>query len=142
MIKPSVVTSVVSLLLMLLAPTVGRSEPAQPNAAGDYDSNEGYQLAHLPLNSPGYLWRVVSPGLSCRAEANSKSSIVRQFRQGQVLQANVGRGGSDEVLRNAKDADGKPWMWVRSAAGQNYHCYVRANRKYITPVSSPRGARP
>ena len=137
MIKLPVTTAVLSLL-MLLAPTVARSEPAQPNAAGDYDSNEGYQLARLPVNSPGYLWRVVSAGLNCRAEASSKSSIVRQFRRGQVVQANVGRGGSDEVLQNAKDSDGKPWMWVRSAAGQNYNCYVRANRKYIEPVLSPR----
>ncbi len=135
MIKLAFVTPSTLSLLLLLAP-IARSQDdpqgAVPNAVGDYFTNLGQE------RGPGALWRVVSPGLNCRAKPDSKSAIVRQFRRGHVFQAYLGRGGSDEVLQNAKDRDGRPWMGVMSPTGENYNCNVRANRKYIRPVSPSR----
>jgi hypothetical protein len=141
MIKLTFVTFPALSLLLLLTP-IARSQAdppiAVPNAVGDYFTNLGQERGSVPQGSklsPGSLWRVVSPGLNCRAKPDSKSAIVRQFRQGQVVQIYLGRGGSDEVFQNAIDRDGKPWMGVMSPTGENYNCNVRANRKYIRPVS-------
>jgi hypothetical protein len=59
----------------------------------------------------------------------------RQFKKGTILQSDVGRGGSDEVVINGKDKQGKPWMRVRSVAGETYNCNVRANSRYIQPYT-------
>jgi hypothetical protein len=144
MIKLAFLTPTTLFLLLLLAP-MARSQVAPqvaiPTLSGDYFTNLGQQQGSVPQGSklsPGSLWRVVSPGLNCRAKPDPKSAIVRQFRQGQVVQANLGRGGSDEVFQNATDRDGKPWMRVISPTGENYNCNVRTNRKYIRPVSPQR----
>ncbi len=112
---------------------------SQPDAMGDYARNETPLLGIVPAGSnlqPGSMWRVVSPGLNCRRQATVNAPIVRQFRAGDRLQAEVGRGGSDEVFLNPKDATGKPWMWVRSTTYRlEAACYVRANRRYIRPVT-------
>jgi hypothetical protein len=110
----------------------------QPDRNGDYAKNEALIQAKKPFNSPGSLWQVVSARLNCRRSAGMNYGIVRQFKRGYLLQANIGRGGSDEVLINATDQQGKPWMPVRSAAGENYGCYVRANSRYIQPYSEKR----
>ncbi len=107
----------------------------QPDRNGDYFSNSAPIQAKEPFNSPGSLWQVVAPGLNCRSGAGIHSKIIRQFKQGEILQADIGRGGSDEVLVNAKDGDGKPWMRVRSSLGENYNCNIRANRHYIRPYT-------
>lgn len=106
---------------------------ATPDRNGDYFRNYAPIQAKTPSNSPGSLWQVVSPGLHCRSEAGTQFSIVRSFKIGTILQANIGRGGSDEVLVNGRDHQGKPWMSVRSKAGENYACSVRSNSRYIKP---------
>jgi len=118
--------------LAIASTSFAQAQP-QPNNQGDYFSNAAPIQAQKPFNSPGGLWQVVSPGLSCRSGVGTNYRTVRQFQQGVLLQANVGRGGSDEVLINATDGKGKPWMAVRSAQGSDYACYVRANQRYIQP---------
>jgi hypothetical protein len=110
---------------------------ATPDRNGDYASN------YAPIQGKivgrgdmaGSLWIVVASGLNCRVDSGVQSSIVRSFTRRTVLQANVGRGGSDEVVINWKDKQGKPWMRVRSEAGESYECTVRANSRYIKPYS-------
>ena len=128
-------------LLLLAQPDTGLAQDdfyTRPriDARGDYLTNAGpvsggtvYRMAQA-----GALWRVVSPGLNCRAQADPKAPSLRWFRRGTLLQANLGMGGADEVLYNAKDARGYTWMWVRSRKGQDLNCYVRANRHFIRPL--------
>lgn len=107
---------------------------------GDYSSNEAPKkgtVSNSPL-IPGSLWRVIVNGLNCRSAPGTENPIVHQFTQGQVIQVEVGRGGSDEVLQNVRDRTGKPWMWVRggihySSETPSLQCYVRANTRYIQP---------
>lgn len=109
---------------------------AKPDRNGDYFSNYAPmrgQVRKNTSNMAGSLWQVHSPGLNCRSQPDVKSPIIQQFKIGTILQADVGRGGSDEVLINGTDSQGKPWMSVRSQAGENYNCYVRANKRYIKP---------
>jgi hypothetical protein len=111
---------------------------ATPDRNGDYFSNYAPIQGKKPANSKnmvGSLWQVVSPGLNCRSGSGTQFSIVRSFNQGTILQADVGRGGSDEVVSNGKDTKGKPWMRVRREAGESYECNVRGNRRYIKPYS-------
>lgn len=118
----------------LVPPGLAQTAVPQPDRNGDYFSNQSSVSGRVvtPL-SPGSLWQVVSLGLNCRSSAGINHAIVHQFEQGQLLQADVGRGGSDEVLWNATDTNGNPWMWVRSPSGESYDCYVRANHNYIQP---------
>lgn len=117
------------------AGTLAQTDFPKPDAKGDYYSNEapllGMSVSRL---SPGSLWQVTTIGLSCRRQPRVSAPIVRQYKRGDVLQVEVYRGGSDEVLLNAKDANGKPWMPVR---GRNLddRCYVRANSRYIRPAT-------
>ncbi len=107
----------------------------QINAAGDYITNAGpVQASTQTPFTPGALWRVFSKQLNCRQDAEPNSKILLVFKQGAVLEANLGRGGSDEVIYNAKDTRGKTWMAVRFKHRSNDRCYVRANRLFIRPV--------
>lgn len=107
----------------------------QPDRNGDYFSND----APLKRKNPparlqaGSLWQVVSSSLNCRQAPGMNQPIVRQFQRGAMLEAEVGRGGSDEVLLNAKDGSGRPWMAVRGQRIDRW-CYVRANHRYIRPA--------
>lgn len=85
---------------------------------------------------PGSLWRVVSQTLDCHIEPGTEQAIVKQFSRGDIIQAEVWRGGADEVLVNPLDNEGKPWMHVRGEGNINNpaqitRCYVRANGRYI-----------
>jgi hypothetical protein len=108
----------------------------QPNSNGNYYRNEAPLKAASTANhsAAGSLWQVVSIGLNCRSNPSTSQPVIRQFAQGDVLQAEVYRGGSDEVLQNAIDSQGKPWMPVRGADPSDV-CYVRANSRYIQPLS-------
>ncbi len=110
------------------------SSMPQPDRHGNYLSNDTpiKGTAPRPLMQ-GSLWQVMSQKLNCRSRAGMRYGITRQFKQGELLQAEVGRGGSDEVLANSIDEKGQPWMPARSPSGQNYNCYVRANHLYIQP---------
>lgn len=108
----------------------------KPDRGGNYFSNEApvKGIAPSPLMS-GSLWQVVSRGLNCRRGAGVNYGIVRQLKQNEILQAEVWRGGADEVLLNSKDLTGMPWMPVRAKSLRAKDiCYVRANSRYIHPV--------
>jgi hypothetical protein len=112
---------------------------AKPDRNGDYFSNYAPIQAKSPTGRmmAGSLWQVVASGLNCRSDvgAGTQYPIVRSFKKGTILQADVGRGGSDEVHINWKDKQSKPWMRVRSEAGESYNCLVRANSRYIKPYT-------
>jgi hypothetical protein len=121
--------------------TIARVQPLtnQPDRLGDYYSNEAPRKGTATGSlMAGSLWQVVASQLNCRRASGNDQAIVRQFQQGDVLQAEVYRGGSDEVLRNPTDRSGKPWMPVRGTSAAAT-CYVRANRHYIQPLASPAG---
>lgn len=134
---------ILSITLLLIASggtiAVAQTPIPQPDRYGDYLSNSAPIQGTVPSDSklaPGSLWEVTSPRLNCRRKPDVNSLQVRQFKSGDRLQAEVYRGGSDEVLVNAKDATGKPWMYVRSKTFKlEDGCYVRANRRYIKPVA-------
>jgi hypothetical protein len=133
--------AVVSWIVIATCPIeIGLAETPsipQPDRHGNYFRNETSVQGKVPASlSPGSLWQVVSVKLNCRHKPGMEYDIVRQFQRGDLLQADIGRGGSDEVLLNAKDRYGKPWMFVRSALGESYSCFVRANRRYIQPYTN------
>lgn len=121
-----------SLLLLFLSTVAVWAGP------GDYFSNAGPVYATQPRGSlaAGALWRVVAAkGVVGRRGPGFEHPVVRRFAAGTVLQADIGRGGSDEVLLNYKDSQGRPWMKVRTRDGQDLDCFVRANDRYIRPVT-------
>ena len=114
-----------------------------PDRYGNYYSNESNVQSNESnvqakvTNSQlaaGSLWRVAADALNCRRSASITSNIVRTYLIGELLEVEVYRGGSDEVLINPLDKNGKPWMPVR---GKNIEdiCYVRANSRYIQPFT-------
>lgn len=132
---------VILTVATLLAPV--RSAPLAPleeapraNSRGDWMRNVGYVTGKVPSRSlmPGSLWRVVAVRAEGRAAPTPSARLVQTFARGAVLQADVGRGGADEVLENARDGEGRPWMRVRSVNGQSLDCYVRANQAIIRPL--------
>jgi hypothetical protein len=133
--------SIVVLTVFSYTPaTLAQTTFSQPDAHGDYYTNVAPIQGTLPEGSKlqrGSLWQVVSSELNCHRRPHIESAPVRQFKRGDVLQAEVGRGGADEVLINARATDGKPWMWVRAENFRlNDACYVRANRRYIKPYEN------
>ncbi|MBD1857109.1 MULTISPECIES: hypothetical protein [Leptolyngbya] len=133
----SIILTLTIITITIATPTLSEPYNSNPDRQGNYFSNEApvKGTVQSPLMR-GSLWQVTVSYLNCRSNADAKSRIIRQFKRSELLQADVGRGGADEVLLNAKDKNGSPWMRVRSASGQNYKCYVRANRRYIQPYSS------
>lgn len=121
---------------MLLLSVLPISVQAQTtDQQGNYFKNETpVQARNNSRIVSGSLWQVnVFDGLNCRQAASLQSSIVRTYLKDAVLEVEVYRGGSDEVLINPLDENGKPWMPVR---GKNIEdvCYVRANSRFIQPV--------
>lgn len=114
-----------------------------PDRAGDYYKNQAPEKGTVrsPL-SAGSLWSVASPKLNCRSAPGISSQIIKMFSRGDIIQAEVGRGGSDEVLINSPDSKGKPWMKVRGGkvfnSSSSLNCYVRANSLYIEPYYQQR----
>ncbi|MBT9544316.1 MAG: hypothetical protein IV090_02915 [Candidatus Sericytochromatia bacterium] len=107
----------------------------QMDAQGNWLTNSGPVPGRTQSpQTPGALWRVVSHQLNCRAQPSRHAALITTFRKGHLLQANLGRGGSDEVLFNPLDRAKNPWMWVRSAEGHNLGCFVRAHRSFIQPL--------
>ncbi len=110
---------------------------------GDYYSNNAPVRGTAPSGlMPGSLWRVVAQNLNCRSRPAPSSRIIKVFTQGDVIQAEVGRGGSGRVFINSGDSSGKPWMWVRGGQvfknSSSLKCYVRANSRYINPYRPKR----
>ncbi|WP_434683714.1 hypothetical protein [Pseudanabaena minima] len=120
-----------SMLLLSVLPLAVQAQTTDQQ--GNYYSNEA-PVKSAYSRVAGSLWRVIAAnGLNCRRSASLKSPIVRTYLTNAVLEVEIYRGGSDEVLVNPLDENGRPWMPVR---GRNIEdvCYVRANRLYIQPV--------
>ena len=120
-----------SMLLISVLPLAAQAQTTDQQ--GNYYSNET-PIKSAYSRAAGSLWRViVANGLNCRRSASLQSPIVRTYLTGTLLEVEVYRGGSDEVLVNPLDENGRPWMPVR---GKNIEdvCYVRANSRYIQPV--------
>ncbi|MCA9777153.1 MAG: hypothetical protein KC800_10565 [Candidatus Eremiobacteraeota bacterium] len=122
-----------TLVLVLCLVGLAGSQPV--NAPQEYRSNEGPVVgeADSPYQA-GSLWVVLTEKLEGRSESDPSAPVVRVFSRGEVLQAEVGRGGSDEVLRNFVDEQGRAWMAVRVTGLPDYGCYVRANSHTIAPA--------
>lgn len=122
-----------SMLLLSVLPISVQAQTTDQQ--GNYLKNETpVQARNNSRTASGSLWQVnVFDGLNCRRSASLQSPIVRTYLKDAVLEVEVYRGGSDEVLINPLDENGKPWMPVR---GKNIEdvCYVRANSRYIQPV--------
>ncbi|TYQ25785.1 hypothetical protein [Pseudanabaena sp. UWO310] len=122
-----------SMLLLAVLPVALQAQTA--DELGNYYKNETpVQSTRNSQNGSGSLWRVVvADGLNCRRAASLQSPVLRTYLRDALLEVEVYRGGSDEVLFNAVDENGKPWMPVR---GKDFSdvCYVRANSRYIQPV--------
>lgn len=118
-------------------------EAPRADARGDWARNVGYVTGKVPARTlmPGSLWRVVSRSAEGRSRPGG-GSVVRTFAKGSIIQADVGRGGADEVFINARDAGGRPWMRVRTASGEALGCYVRANKTVIRPVRTNEASAP
>jgi hypothetical protein len=123
-----------SMLLLSVLPISVQAQTTDQQ--GNYFKNETpvQQARYNSRIVSGSLWRVnVFNGLNCRRSASLQSSIVRTYLKDAVLEVEVYRGGSDEVLINPLDENGKPWMPVRGKNTEDV-CYVRANSRYIQPV--------
>jgi hypothetical protein len=126
-----------SMLLLAVLPASVQAQAVIPDAQGNYyrNGNENSVRADRPSRyGTGSLWRVVVDGLNCRRSASIDSDVIRTFLSDELLESDIGRGGSDEVLINARDSNGKPWMRVYSANIES-RCYVRANNRYIYPLT-------
>lgn len=78
------------------------------------------------------MWKVVVARLQLRSAPGLNSTMVRTVGRGYRLSSFIGRGGSDEVLRNRKDSGGRSWMWVLLPHGRT--AFVRANSRLIRPL--------
>lgn len=112
-----------------------QAEVAVPDRLGNYYRNEtGVQAQRQEQWGTGSLWQVVVDRLNCRQEPSIDSPVQRTYSANDILEVQIYRGGSDEVLINALDQNGRPWMQVRYIASSKDACYVRANSRFIRPV--------
>lgn len=131
------------LLLVVLPASALPSVQAQsipeirPDRHGNYYSNESTVKAEITNSklATGSLWRVAVDALNCRRSASINSDVIRTYLIGELLEVEVYRGGSDEVLVNRLDPKGKPWMPVRGKNTEDV-CYVRANSRFIQPFTA------
>jgi hypothetical protein len=108
----------------------------RPDRLGNYYSNESTVKAEITNSkAAGSLWRVAVDTLNCRRSASINSDVIRTYLIGELLEVEVYRGGSDEVLVNRLDPKGKPWMPVRGKNTEDV-CYVRANSRFIQPFTA------
>ena len=129
----------ISLLPVLVLPASVQAQTIPEiisDSQGNYYSNESNVQAEVTNSkiAAGSLWRVAVTALNCRRSASITSNIVRTYLSGELLQVEVYRGGSDEVLVNPLDKNGKPWMPVRGKNTEDV-CYVRANSRFIQPFT-------
>ncbi|MFO0211190.1 MAG: hypothetical protein ACK53E_10525 [Pseudanabaena sp.] len=124
-----------SMLLLSSLPFFAHAQ-VPVDAQGNYYRNETSVQAENNSSklSPGSLWLVRVDGLNCRQLASIDSPIVRVYAADSLLEVEMYRGGSDEVLVNPLDYNGKPWMPVRGIRSEDV-CFVRANSRYIQPLT-------
>jgi hypothetical protein len=111
--------------------------PPIPDAKGNYDSI-WMRTLERNYNEEQLLWRVITPGLNCRENPGLSNKIIRQFKQGDIINArSIGRGGADEANPIQLAPDGKPWLRIKigeyDGIGKYDDCYVRANSRYLAP---------
>ncbi len=123
------------MLLLGVLPAAVQAQ-AQTDLQGNYFRNETMVQADGRDSklSAGSLWLVRVNGLNCRRSASLDSAVVRTYALGSLLEVEVYRGGSDEVLLNPLDRNGRPWMPVRGTRIEDV-CFVRANSRYIQPFT-------
>ncbi len=128
---------------MSLVNTVALAEnllPPIPDSKGNYDSI-WMRTLELNSNQEQLLWRVITIGLNCRENPGLSNKIIRQFSQGDIINArSIGRGGADETNPIQLAPDGKPWLRIKigeyDGIGKYDNCYVRANSRYLAPFNN------
>lgn len=122
-----------SLALALTGSLFAQALP-RPDKKGNYALNLGPTESKVTFG--GTLWKCNVTKLPVRESADLKSKILFYLKKGETIPAFIGMGGSDEVLKNAVDKQGRTWMRVLLPAkyGQGKDAYVRANSRYIRPV--------
>lgn len=126
----------VVLPVTLLSATAVQAQVAVPDKQGNYYRNEtNVQSPREDRFGTGSLWRVVVDRLNCRKEPSIDSPVQRTYAANDIVEVQIYRGGSDEVLINARDKNGRPWMGVRYVPSISEACFVRANSRFIQPVN-------
>ncbi|TYQ27420.1 hypothetical protein PseudUWO311_08855 [Pseudanabaena sp. UWO311] len=119
----------------LLPAAAVQAQVAVPDRQGNYSRNEtNVQAQRASRYGTGSLWQVVVDSLNCRQEPSIDSPVKRTYLANDILEVQIYRGGSDEVLINPRDQNGRPWMPVRDGFSSEGACYVRANSRFIRPV--------
>ena len=123
------------LPVALLPATAVQAQVAIPDRQGNYYRNEtNVQAKRSSRYGTGSLWQVIVDGLNCRQDPSLDSPVHRTYLADELLEVQIYRGGSDEVLINPRDQNGRPWMPVRVGDSSEGACYVRANSRFIRPV--------
>jgi hypothetical protein len=134
-LKHSMLLLAVLPVTLSLCPVSVQAEVAVPDRQGNYSRNEtNVQAKRSSRYGTGSLWQVVVNSLNCRQEPSIDSPVKRTYLADDLLEVQIYRGGSDEVLMNPRDQNGRPWMPVRNEDSSNEACYVRANSRFIRPV--------
>ena len=109
------------------APLFGLTQSLpRPNRQGDYQ-----QFSKR--------WRVVSSSLNCRQVPGSNSPAIMQFSKRAII-VKYDDPHSESIDGTERDEQGNPWVPIeyRRATDLDHFrpCYVRANSRYIRPVSN------
>lgn len=127
------------LKTLLIAISLSAALAAQQvDGEGNYLTNDApiKGKVQMSLLNPGGLWKVRCAVLDAYSEPNANSKLIHSYSQDDIIQANAGTGGSDEGLRNVKDAQGQYWMSCRDLAGNELNRWVIATTLTLTPVKS------
>ena len=100
----------------------------RPDKNGDFTSSNAITYLGETSGIVTWLkWQVVDKSelLNCRVAPNG--AVKRTYTKGQIILAETRQSNAFMLAK-----DGSPWMLVRSQ-----QCYVRANKRYVLPVSIP-----
>lgn len=106
------------------------------NQRGDYFREE---LPVYPFQ-PDYViseWRVITPsGLNCRSDAGVKFGVTKVLTFEKTFQVQTSEGRDQHNNPTKLDSQGLPWFKVAKSSQGVVECFVRANSRYIAPVTS------
>lgn len=110
----------------------------QVDGNGNYLTNDAPAKGKVQMSllNPGGLWKVRCAMLEAHASPDPNSPVIKTYSQDDIIQANAGTGGSDEGLKNVKDAQGQYWMGCRDQAGNDLNCWVQADTNTLTPLKT------
>ncbi len=98
----------------------------RPDKNGDFTSSNAITSLSETNGMVTWLkWQVVDKSLNCRVAPNG--AVKRTYMKGQIILAETRQSNAFELAN-----DGNPWMMVYLGK-----CSVRANKRYILPVSIP-----